>query len=118
MSPDGITFRLYIPIPDNTSLITIGSTENSIGSWGYSVSLNGVEVTYVTVSNRNSASIDLASLGGGDTLEISYITEKLVEMLYERNNIDFKRGKSLTTMKKQYILDCAIKYIKVTRLKI
>jgi len=34
----------------------------------------------------------MLTLSVGDTLEISYITEKLVEMLYERNNIDFKRG--------------------------
>ena len=34
----------------------------------------------------------MLTLSVGDTLEISYITEKLVEMLYERNNVDFKRG--------------------------
>ena len=34
----------------------------------------------------------MLTLSVGDTLEISYITEKLIEMLYERNNIDFKRG--------------------------
>ena len=34
----------------------------------------------------------MLTLSVGDILEIDYVTERLVEMLYERNNIDFKRG--------------------------
>lgn len=34
----------------------------------------------------------MLTLSVGDILEIDYLTERLVEMLYERNNIDFKRG--------------------------
>ncbi len=34
----------------------------------------------------------MLSLGSGDTVDRDFIIEKLIDMLYERNNIDLKRG--------------------------